>query len=34
MPMQLNEGAAGAGSDIFLHVQTKRAGKIKGEGTT
>lgn len=26
--------APGAGSDIFLHVQTKRAGKVKGEATT
>jgi type VI secretion system secreted protein Hcp len=37
MPIQINElvvAAASAASDIFLHVQTKRAGKIKGEGTT
>lgn len=36
MPMPFNEsaGGEGSGSDIFLHVQTKRAGKIKGEGTT
>jgi len=25
---------AGQGSDLFLHVQTKRAGKIKGESIT
>ena len=34
MPTHLSEFAAGAGSDIFLHVQTKRAGKIKGEANT
>ena len=38
MPIQINELVTGAAStsasDIFLHVQTKRAGKIKGEGTT
>jgi type VI secretion system secreted protein Hcp len=35
MPMQMKEIAAGGkGSDIFLHVQTKRAGKVKGESTT
>ena len=32
--MSLNEIAGGAGSDIFLHVQTKRAGKVKGESRT
>jgi type VI secretion system secreted protein Hcp len=26
-------GRAGAGADMFLHVQTKRGGKIKGEAT-
>jgi len=25
--------AAGSGADTFLHVQTKRAGKVKGEAT-
>ena len=30
MPMHMNE-AGGRGSDVYLHVQTKRAGKIKGE---
>ncbi len=34
MPIQINELTVDAASDIFLHVQTKRAGKIKGEGTT
>ena len=38
MPLQLPEltaaGASDAASDIFLHVQTKRAGKIKGESET
>ena len=32
--MSSNEIASGEGSDIFLHVQTKRAGKIKGESST
>jgi type VI secretion system secreted protein Hcp len=32
--MQSLDMPGGAGSDIFLHVQTKRAGKIKGESTT
>ena len=27
----MKEHSAGAGSDMFLHVQAKRAGKIKGE---
>lgn len=27
----MKEQSAGAGSDMFLHVQAKRAGKIKGE---
>jgi type VI secretion system secreted protein Hcp len=26
-------GAAQSSSDVFLHVQTRRAGKIKGEST-
>jgi type VI secretion system secreted protein Hcp len=36
MPIQIDEivVAASAASDVFLHVQTKRAGKIKGEGVT
>ena len=39
MPLQINElqvKATGDGSvaDIFLYVVTKRAGKVKGEGTT
>ena len=35
MPIQINEVAVDeTAPDIFLHVQTKRAGKIKGEGTT
>lgn len=35
MPIQINELAVdNTAPDIFLHVQTKRAGKIKGEGTT
>ena len=33
MPIQAN-GAAGSAADIFLHVQAKRAGKIKGESRT
>ena len=37
MPIQISElvtdAGAGAGSDIYLHVQTKRAGKVKGEVT-
>ena len=32
--MSSNEIAGGQGCDIFLHVQTKRAGKIKGEAST
>ena len=32
--MQSLEAPGGAGSDIFLHVQAKRAGKIKGESVT
>jgi len=37
MPMQIKEMMVDAGSeasDVFLHVQTKRAGKIKGEVST
>jgi type VI secretion system secreted protein Hcp len=38
MPAPFNEIADSAGgvihADIFLHVQTKRAGKIKGEAST
>jgi len=34
MPTHITEIGADAGSDIFLHVQTKRAGKIKGEAST
>ena len=34
MPTQANHGPHGEGSDIFLHVQAKRAGKIKGEAAT
>lgn len=35
MPIHINELAVNlTAPDIFLHVQTKRAGKIKGEGTT
>ena len=30
----VSKGAAASDSDIFLHVQTARAGKIKGEATT
>jgi type VI secretion system secreted protein Hcp len=38
MPIQINElvadaSAGGASADIFLHVQTKKAGKVKGEAT-
>jgi type VI protein secretion system component Hcp len=34
MSLQANNPAAGdSASDIYLHVQTKRAGKIKGECT-
>src|SRR4051794_14079573 len=33
MPPPANPGAAGSSSDIFLHVQTRRAGKIKGEAS-
>jgi len=34
MPMQANQAPAGGeASDVYLHVQTKRAGKIKGEST-
>lgn len=29
-----NPSAAGGGADMFLHVQTKRAGKIKGEANS
>jgi type VI secretion system secreted protein Hcp len=32
--MQSLDTPGGAASDIFLHVQTKRAGKVKGESTT
>lgn len=31
MPESVHPGAADGGSDIFLHVKTRRAGKIKGE---
>jgi type VI secretion system secreted protein Hcp len=37
MPVTMRElGAAveGGGADFFLHVQTKRAGKVKGESTS
>lgn len=34
MPIPFDENLADARSDIFLHVQTRRAGKIKGEATT
>ncbi len=34
MSIEIRKPTVDAGSDIFLHVQTKRAGKIKGEGTT
>jgi len=36
MPTQLKPSPAGSDgrADAFLHVQTKRAGKIKGEGST
>ena len=39
MPIQLDEFQArsaesGAFADVFLHLVTQRAGKIKGEGTT
>jgi type VI secretion system secreted protein Hcp len=34
MSAALAVAAGGGASDIFLHVQTKRAGKIKGEATT
>ena len=37
MPIQISElvtdAGGGSGSDIYLHVQTKRAGKVKGEVT-
>ena len=37
MPIQINElvseAGGGSGSDIYLSVQTKRAGKVKGEVT-
>ena len=32
MPSQAHS-SAGSGADTFLHVQTKRAGKVKGEAT-
>lgn len=31
---EIASSGASLGADIFLHVQTKRAGKIKGEGAT
>jgi type VI secretion system secreted protein Hcp len=36
MPIEVNELQANAAltNDVFLHVQTKRAGKVKGEGAT
>jgi type VI secretion system secreted protein Hcp len=37
MPIQINElvaeAGAASGADIYLHVQTKKAGKVKGEVT-
>lgn len=33
MPSQAAPPTAGSNADIFLHVQTKRAGKVKGEAT-
>jgi type VI secretion system secreted protein Hcp len=32
--MSLTSGSADGETDVFLHVQTKRAGKVKGEATT
>jgi type VI secretion system secreted protein Hcp len=34
MPLNNSGSARNAGADVFLHVQTKRAGKIKGEVST
>ncbi|HEY6514257.1 MAG TPA: type VI secretion system tube protein TssD [Burkholderiaceae bacterium] len=34
MPSTVRSDASLAGSDIFLHVQTKRAGKVKGEAVS
>ena len=34
MSAQTNQSLADVASDIFLHVQMRRAGKIKGEGVT
>lgn len=33
MPAQAPSHGNGTGADAFLHVQTKRAGKVKGEAT-
>src|SRR5262252_1215370 len=33
MPAQAPSHSGGSGADTFLHVQTKRAGKVKGEAT-
>lgn len=33
MPAQASLHGGGSGADAFLHVQTKRAGKVKGEAT-
>lgn len=32
--MAANPGTPGGGTDTFLHLQAKRAGKVKGESTT
>ena len=31
MPTPIQAPAGGGSADFFLHVQTKRAGKVKGE---
>jgi len=33
MPLRESPHGGGSGADAFLHVQTKRAGKVKGEAT-
>ena len=33
MPIHMNELVVGSGADVYLHVKTARAGKIKGEST-